>query len=103
MQQETKPTAIVCTNDTLACGAIFECHAMGLAVPEQLSITGFGDDELASQIEPTLTTISVPCELLGSLAADYLLARSNGERSLDKRDLPLQFIIRESSGPAPLG
>jgi DNA-binding LacI/PurR family transcriptional regulator len=54
------PTAIVAATDTLALGLIHAAHAHGIAVPEQLSIVGFDDIQLASGTVPGLTTLRMP-------------------------------------------
>jgi LacI family transcriptional regulator len=58
-------TAIICTTDTLAIGAMAEASHMGFSVPDAISITGFDDVELAAQVDPPLTTISVPAAEIG--------------------------------------
>ncbi len=96
------PTAIVCGNDVLAYGALFECHALGIAVPGDLSITGFDDLELAAELTPALTTIHVPSEAMGRLAAEYLLHRIAGQPVPDATRLEVDLIIRGSTGPPPM-
>jgi DNA-binding LacI/PurR family transcriptional regulator len=54
------PTAILCGNDVLAFGALFEAQRLGIDVPGTLSIIGFDDLELSSHLNPGLTTIRVP-------------------------------------------
>lgn len=70
-----RPTAVICGNDWLAIGALLEARAMGLDVPRELSITGFDDVAMASEIEPPLTTMRVDNAEIGRLAAHHLLAR----------------------------
>ena len=57
MAAREKPTAVICGNDVLAIGAIAECHVQGLAVPEDVSVTGFDDMEIAAMMRPALTRI----------------------------------------------
>jgi LacI family transcriptional regulator len=98
----TSPTAVICGNDVLAIGAIAECHARGLKVPGDISITGFDDMEMASLITPTLTTVRFPTEEMGVYAANHLLARLD-DRAVELRNkLPTELIVRESAAaPAP--
>ncbi|MDX1434824.1 MAG: substrate-binding domain-containing protein, partial [Gammaproteobacteria bacterium] len=79
------PTAIICGNDILALGVLFECRARGLRVPADISITGFDDLELAANVDPPLTTMRVPATEMGRRAAEYLLARLDDRRN-DGRD-----------------
>jgi LacI family transcriptional regulator len=68
-----RPTAIICGNDVLAAGAIRGAHETELAIPRDVSIVGFDDIELASVVEPALTTVRVPHRRMGRAAAQLLL------------------------------
>lgn len=94
-------TAVMCTNDILAIGALAEARAMGLHVPQALSITGFDDVEIASQFDPSLTTISVQAAEIGRGAADYLLGAIAGTPSRRPPRLPYRLIIRGSTDAPP--
>ncbi len=95
-----RPTAVICGNDYLAIGALLEARAMGLAVPGELSISGFDDVAMAAQTDPPLTTVRVPNAEIGRLAAGYLLARLAGETPSAVEALVPEFIERGSTGPA---
>lgn len=66
-------TAIFCYNDMVAVGVLLACHALGISVPEQLSVIGFDDIGMASYVTPPLTTIHQPKMQLGRLATQVLL------------------------------
>ena len=68
-----RPTAIICGNDVQAAGAIRGAREIGLAAPHNVSIVGFDDIELATAVEPALTTIRVPHRRMGKAAAQLLL------------------------------
>jgi len=72
------PTAIMCANDSMALGAMKEASRLGLHVPEDMSIVGFDDISVASQIIPPLTTVAPPIEMLTSLAVDMIDALIQG-------------------------
>ncbi len=91
------PTAVICGNDVLAIGAIAECHARGLRVPQDVSVTGFDDMEMASLITPALTTVRFPAEELGVYAANHLLARLEDKAVELRSKLPTELIIRASA------
>ena len=101
MAAEPRPTAVICGNDVLAYGALFECHALGIAVPDAVSITGFDDLELAAELTPALTTMHVPSDAMGRLAAEYLLHKIDGQPAPDATRLDVDLIIRGSTGPPP--
>ncbi len=101
LQQHPDTTAVICANDLLAAGAIMECRARGIAVPERLSITGYSDLELAAAMEPGITTVRTPSEKLGLMAAEWLARKLAGETVIEHRELETELIIRGSTGPAP--
>ena len=92
-------TAILCGNDLLAVGVIRECERLGIRVPEDLSVIGFDNLPIASQITPGITTLNQNRIDLGrnSFAVLYwLIAKVPVSRSL----LRPQFIVRESTAKA---
>lgn len=95
----TPPTALICGNDILAFGALFECQARGVRVPVDVSITGFDDVDLASHVSPTLTTMRVPAIEMGRSAADYLVQRHAGRATHDGVELQAELIVRGSTAP----
>ncbi|MDF0492995.1 MULTISPECIES: LacI family DNA-binding transcriptional regulator [Bradyrhizobium] len=96
-------TAVVCTTDTLAIGAMAEARKMGSIVPAALSITGFDDVELAAQMDPPLTTISVPAAEIGRGAADYLINAIAGTPVPRSVLLPYRLVMRSSTAPPKSG
>jgi LacI family transcriptional regulator len=94
-----RPTAVVCGNDVLAIGALAECRAAGIAVPGDLSLTGFDDLEVATMITPTLTTIRVPTHELGDAAAQALLRMVAGAEGTRCHELAVDLVVRETTAP----
>jgi LacI family transcriptional regulator len=95
------PTAVICGNDVLAIGAMAECNARGIAVPQQISITGFDDMEIASLITPGLTTMHFPTTELGVYAARHLLQKLAGESVAPRFELPVELVVRGTTAPPP--
>lgn len=93
------PSAVICGNDVLAIGALAECNARGIAVPQTMSITGFDDMEIASLMTPGLTTVHFPTTELGVYAANHLLQRLAGERVERRRELPVRLMVRGTTAP----
>lgn len=91
--------AIFFANDILAIGALFECHRLGIRVPEDLAIAGFDDVELASQVIPALTTVRIPRYHIGRVAAETLVQRIESGVIDDNPtiDLGFQIIQRDST------
>lgn len=94
-----RPTAVICGNDLLAFGAMFEAAAMGLEVPGDLSVVGFDDTELSSHIPPGLTTMHVPSAEMGELAADYLVNRIEGQPVRHRTSVEVRLVVRGSTAP----
>ncbi len=99
MSHARPPTAILCGNDVLAIGAIAECNTLGIAVPQQVSITGFDDMEIASLLSPGLTTVHFPTQELGQLAAAQLLSRLAGGSDARQHELPVELKVRGTTAP----
>lgn len=95
------PTAIVCGNDVLAFGALLEAQRLGVAVPQELSIIGFDDLELAAHLRPALTTVHVPAAEMWRCAADRVLAALAGQELPRATQIQVSLVVRESSGPPP--
>lgn len=94
-----RATAVICGNDVLAIGALAECRARGIAVPGEVSITGFDDLEMAAVVTPALTTVHFPTAELGSYAAQHLLARLAGRPVEQHTELPVELVVRASTAP----
>ena len=92
-------TAVVCTSDALAIGALSECRILGYRVPSDLSVTGYDDIEMAANTEPSLTTVHVPAAEIGRAAADHVLALIARSAPSLPVQLPAPLVVRESSGP----
>ncbi|MGB9687062.1 MAG: LacI family DNA-binding transcriptional regulator [Rectinema subterraneum] len=69
------PSALVCTNDIMACGCLKALREYGISVPQEISVVGFDDLPLASFTDPPLTTMQVSKREIGSLAIDRLVSR----------------------------
>jgi LacI family transcriptional regulator len=99
MRLPEPPTAIICGNDVLAIGALLECLASGISVPDQVSITGFDDLELASHMVPPLTTVRVPSAAMGQQAAMYLIDRIRSRPVRPCLELDVELILRGTTAP----
>ncbi|MFN3134455.1 MAG: LacI family DNA-binding transcriptional regulator [Candidatus Kryptonium sp.] len=96
----TKPTAIFALNDDMAIGAIQYAKKIGLKIPADIAIVGFDDIPMAEHINPSLTTVRVPMDKVGSMAAEKLFERieKGTELKFSKTVLETTLIVRESCG-----
>jgi DNA-binding LacI/PurR family transcriptional regulator len=100
------PTAIVAGNDQIAIEVMASARALGVTVPQQLSVVGFDDIRAASQVTPALTTIRQPMHEIGSTACDCLLNRlAETADGTEIAAIPPEIllaperVLRDSTGP----
>lgn len=103
IKYKIQPTVIICGNDVLAVGAIQMAQSMGLRVPEDVSVTGFDDIELASVVRPRLTTVHVPHRKMGRIAAGMLIECLRSGKALTSVELPTSIQMRETLAPPRTG
>lgn len=98
-----RPTALFVTNDNLAAGVLRALRELRLHVPQEVSVVGFDDDEIAEFLEVPLTTVAQPRRELGRRATElFLRLREGGEPSAAEAvRLQPRLVRRSSSGPAP--
>ncbi len=97
-----RPTAVLAMSDAMAIGVLRAARELGLRVPEDLSVVGFDDIDIAQHTNPPLTTVHQPIRQKGESAVRLLLS------VVERRDphpqqlrLETRLIIRGSTGPAP--
>lgn len=97
-------TAILCANDQLAIGALHAAHDLGKQVPRDISVIGYDDSPLLTDVTPSLTTIRQPISILSqALVHGLRLLRENtaylGQKNIVK--YAPELIVRDSTGPVP--
>jgi DNA-binding LacI/PurR family transcriptional regulator len=102
MTQAIPPTAIVAGNDQIAIAVLKAADALGIAVPEQLSVIGFDDIPDAALLRPALTTIRQPLMEIGKGAARLLLRTLGGE-PVPAECLLIEptLVVRATTAPPP--
>jgi LacI family transcriptional regulator len=102
LKRAERPTAIFCANDEMAAGLLQAARRANLRIPEDLSVVGFDDFQIAKQVWPTLTTVHSPIRNIGRLAAQKLLANGQSQELLeaDSAALKPELVVRESTGAA---
>jgi LacI family transcriptional regulator len=96
-------TAIFTTDNVMSLGAFEGAQHAGRRVPDDVSIVGFDDLEWTTIVRPQLTVVAQPVYELGATAARRVLARIAGDATAPQLIvLETTFIIRDSTGPAPL-
>lgn len=98
LQRAPEVDAVFCSSDQLALGVLIEARARGLDVPGRLAVVGFGDEPHLAGMLPALTTVRVNGARIGSLAAQYLVARAEGETVAEPVvDVGYAIIERDST------
>jgi len=93
------PTAVFACNDLMAMGVIKAANSLGCHVPDDLSVIGYDDIELASYTNPPLTTIRQPKVEMGLTALKIILNRINEkDQAPQKIQLPVSLVVRDSCG-----
>lgn len=98
----TDITGIVAYNDLSAIGALRALHRAGIGVPEEISVVGFDDIDLAAWTDPPLTTVRQPTDNLGRWAVEHLVDRlADGTGPVGRpASLEPSLVVRGSTGPA---
>ncbi len=97
---DQRPTAIIACNNMLVIGVIEALRAAGLTVPQDMAVVCFDDIELASAIDPFLTVVAQPVRSFGTIAAQFLFERLDGDAGQQARKVVLtpELIVRRSCG-----
>jgi LacI family transcriptional regulator len=102
LREDPRITAIFACNDLMAFGAIRAATDLGKRVPDDLSVLGFDDIQLASFFNPPLTTVAQPRQEMGARAVQLLLERmTNPELSPRHLILETHLVLRSSTAPPP--
>jgi LacI family transcriptional regulator len=97
---KTPPTALFCSNDYLALGAMKGARELGMVLPDDLSVVGFDDILTASYIVPELTTVYQPAYEMGKQGAQLLfeLMENKHEKAVQMM-LEAALVVRDSTAP----
>lgn len=93
-----RPTVVMCGNDVLAAGAVQAAKRAGLRIPQDISITGFDDIELAQIVDPELTTVHVPHRKMGKETARQIAASLKHGNAPQGCELATEIVMRGSLG-----
>jgi len=94
-----RPTAVFCSNDMMAIGAMSAIRKAGYSIPEDISLVGFDNIELAAAMSPALTTFAQPVDEIARVAVTTLIDRIRGEMNEPNQQIILQgeLIVRAST------
>ncbi len=97
------PTAVFTHNDVLALGAMHAIWEADLSIPEDISMVGYDDIVSSGYLTPPLTTVKFPKARMGRQAAHTILELVQNNEDLPARKvvLPVELVVRASTGPPP--
>ncbi len=93
------PSAVFCFNDLTAIGVLGAVQALGLRVPDHLSVVGYDDIDIAPYLTPPLTTVAQQGEKIARLAVEMFLNLLEGNQVLANTMLPGRLMVRGSTAP----
>jgi|SRR5690348_8551210 len=96
-----RPTAVFAGDDDMAVGAIWAAAEAGVSIPRDISICGFDDTTIATQVWPPLTTVHQPVREMGRRATEELLRRVLNKGEATMVEVDYQMRIRASTAPTP--
>ncbi len=98
MAHAPETDAVLCNNDDLALGVLFEARRLGLSIPDRLGICGFNDLEMMACAEPPVTSVRTFRQQMGKQGSEMLLARLNGESPANPLvNLGYELMVRRST------
>ncbi len=98
LQRQVKFTAIACHSDSIAIGALKALQEKGISVPDEISIFGFGNDDIANYTHPSISSVKLPVDDIVQRACEMLfLKMENGDSQLKPlNDIHGELVIRDS-------
>jgi LacI family transcriptional regulator len=101
MRLPQPPTAILCANDLMAIGAMEAMAELGLRVPDDVSVMGYDDQELARYTHPPLTTLVLPNYEMGRRAAEALIDQAVHGKAARPMTIKIDGPLVERGSTAP--
>lgn len=104
LQRDPRPTAIFAANDEMAAGVLHAIRRAGLKCPDDVSVVGFDDFQIASSVWPPLTTVRTPTREIGRMAAEKLIGLDAADEEDAREAAPTTspaLVVRDSTGPVP--
>ncbi|MEU9015240.1 LacI family DNA-binding transcriptional regulator [Streptomyces sp. NPDC048479] len=95
---ESGATAVIAYNDFVALGVLARFCELGVKVPDDMSLTGFDEIDMARFSAPPLTTVAVPRDRLGRIAGEALGRIMGGDEDVEPATVPVELRVRSSTG-----
>jgi LacI family transcriptional regulator len=102
LASDDRPTAVLCLSDSIAYGVYAACHELGLSIPRDIAVAGFGDHPISRLLAPPLTSTAWDVERVAELATGFLLQAiaADGPQATLREVVAPVLVVRDSTGPA---
>lgn len=94
-------SALLCCSDFTAVGVCRGMKELGIDVPGDVAVVGYGDEDFSAYVSPSLTTQSVPAREIAGTAVDLMFRQFEGQEMICRVVLDSTLVVRESCGGAP--
>lgn len=101
IESDPRPTALICGNSLLAVGAVLEAASIGIRIPDDMSIVGYDDIEVMSELPIPITTVRVASDEVGRVAGNTIVDMVERVEGVKSCRLPSEIVIRKTSAPPP--
>ena len=100
LASEDRPTAVLCLSDSIAYGVYAACHELGLSIPRDIAVAGFGDHPISRLLAPPLTSTAWDVERVAELATGFLLQAiaADGPQATLREVVAPVLVARRSTG-----
>lgn len=100
LSSPNRPSAVFICNEIIALQVMEVCRELGLRIPEDIAIASYDDDQVAPILDPPLTTVRQDPRQMGIMAATLLMDLLANKPVQHRTLLPVEFVLRRSSGAA---
>lgn len=98
LEMNDRPTAVFTGSDEIAGGLMTAAKEHGISIPDDLAIIGFDNQPIAEMLDPGLTTIHQPVDLMGKMAMEVLMQMLNDPDIVPAiYELPIELVIRKTT------
>lgn len=101
LDRPDRPTAVFAGSDLQAIGVLEAAAALGLRIPEDVSVVGYDDVAVAKWSRPALTTVHQPLRKMAEAACEMLLRLQTGASATTRMELATSLVVRKSTAAPP--
>ena len=96
LKKKDRANVYVCSDDSIALGALRAINELGLKIPEEIGLIGFNNDHTSEYTFPPLTSVDTNSTFIGEQALSSMIEILQGRTVSIKKIIPTKIIIRET-------